>query len=132
MANPMEVILQDDEVDKVLAEHQLTRDYVRSAEYGYGRHVNQIWDDGEITSQKAGPLLDQRTLHMMAPGIRSPEHTAVIWLPEGPEKEEWPREPRCAYITHDGALLIRMIILRKYIKLLQDELTTTESEYKAG
>lgn len=31
-------------------------------------HVYQIWDDGEITSQKAGALLNQRILHMLVPG----------------------------------------------------------------
>lgn len=31
-------------------------------------HVYQIWEDGEITLQKSGPLLWNRTLHMLCPG----------------------------------------------------------------
>ena len=33
------------------------------------RHVKQIWEDGEHTSQKGGELLWQRTLHTFAPGL---------------------------------------------------------------
>lgn len=32
-------------------------------------HVQQIWEDGEITSQKGGELLWQRTLHCWRPPI---------------------------------------------------------------
>lgn len=32
-------------------------------------HVTQVWYDGEITSQKSGELLNQRTLHTMHPGL---------------------------------------------------------------
>ena len=37
----------------------------------YGKrvgHVFQVWEDGEITLQKSGPLLWQRTLHRVYPG----------------------------------------------------------------
>jgi hypothetical protein len=30
-------------------------------------HVYQVWQDGEITLQKCGPLLWQRNLHLIAP-----------------------------------------------------------------
>lgn len=33
--------------------------------------VYQIWEDGEITLQKSGSLLNQRNLHCIAPGIVS-------------------------------------------------------------
>lgn len=32
-------------------------------------HVYQIWEDGEITSQKGGDLLWERTLHSLVSGI---------------------------------------------------------------
>lgn len=32
--------------------------------------VKQVWEDGEITCQKSGDLLWQRTLHSFQPGIR--------------------------------------------------------------
>jgi hypothetical protein len=31
--------------------------------------VYQVWEDGEVTLQKAGPLLWQRSLHMIEPPI---------------------------------------------------------------
>ena len=34
-----------------------------------GGMVYQVWEDGEITLQKCGPLLWQRSLHMVGVGI---------------------------------------------------------------
>ena len=33
-------------------------------------HVRQVWEDGEITLQKSGSLLWQRSLHQMEPGLK--------------------------------------------------------------
>lgn len=46
--------------------------------------VYQIWEDGEVTVQKSGELLWQRTLHCDFPG----EEKGKLQLAEFPHKEE--------------------------------------------
>ena len=48
----------------LLANHN--EDLLHSPEGGDGAHVCQVWEDGEITSQKAGYLLHQRHLHTLS------------------------------------------------------------------
>lgn len=39
--------------------------------------VYQVWDDGEITLQKCGSLLWERTLHLIAPGFEKQENDCL-------------------------------------------------------
>lgn len=47
-----------------------------AAEEGY---VYQVWEDGEITLQKSGPLLWQRNLYCIEMGF--PDPVPVDWFP---------------------------------------------------
>lgn len=62
-----------------------------------GDHVYQVWQDGEITLQKCGRLLNRRSLHTVAPPMPA-RHP----MPRGD-----PRSNSYAYVTEEGALLIR-------------------------
>jgi hypothetical protein len=67
-------------------------------------HVYQIWEDGEITLQKCGPLLWARHLHMMQYG----EPSKAIALENFPHRHG---EHGYAYVTKEGADEIRKLIL---------------------
>ena len=63
-------------------------------------HVTQIWNDGEITTQKGGDLLWVRSLHIMEVGLLPPrlEGTDMPLLYNGFGH---------AFVTPDDADLIR-------------------------
>lgn len=42
-------------------------------------HVYQVWDDGEITSQKSGRLFGQRTIHCLRPAITKDIDKSIKW-----------------------------------------------------
>jgi hypothetical protein len=73
---------------------------------GEDGHVYQIWNDGELTSQKAGRLLWQRTLHTLcyplAPKVSFPMPT-VYSHKDGTSY---------AFVEHDAALQIRSLMAR--------------------
>jgi len=69
--------------------------------------VYQVWEDGEITLQKAGPLLWRRTLHSIYPG------TSGLPLLQLPEKFINSRDNLAhsyAFVTFENAILIRNLI----------------------
>lgn len=65
--------------------------------------VYQVWEDGEITLQKNGELLWQRSLHCMEAGLGD-KKVPLEWM-TGSNGEH-------AYIfcTHDDALIVRDMI----------------------
>lgn len=69
-------------------------------------HVYQIWEDGEITLQKSGPLLWQRNLHCIEMGFTDPD---VLPLDAFPHRF---RESHAfAYVSKEGAYEIRAALL---------------------
>lgn len=68
--------------------------------------VRQVWEDGEITCQKSGELLWQRTLHCLEPGDAA-KAVPLEWFPE------YGREGKHAYIFTDeaGSEAVRAAIL---------------------
>ena len=73
-------------------------------------HVYQVWGDGEVTMQKSGPLLWQRTLHQMEPPIDgAPVHSRTCKLPVA-EGEEGPWHRSFAFVTREGAYRVRRSI----------------------
>jgi len=64
--------------------------------------VYQVWEDGEITLQKCGELLWQRTLHMMEAGFRD-RKVPLEWMTSNGDH---------AYIfcTHEDAMTVRDMI----------------------
>ena len=74
-------------------------------------HVTQVWDDGEVTSQKAGDLLWQRTLHCFEEGCG-----IKLYL-----KDLFPEQTNGnGYVFTDsvGAYEIRLFILEHAKKML--------------
>jgi hypothetical protein len=71
-------------------------------------HVTQIWEDGEITMQKSGHLLDRRTLHCMKPGFDDVAAPLSIFPHKNKHKHAW------AYVTAEAAQTIRMAIWEEY------------------
>ena len=57
--------------------HEL--DNIEHAKSKSHTHVVQVWQDGEITFQKCGDLLWQRTLHQIVPPLR--HYVAGLKLP---------------------------------------------------
>ena len=51
---------------------------VRSDKYARGQHIQMVFEDGEISSTKAGDLLWQRTLHLFEFGV--PEKAIPVEL----------------------------------------------------
>lgn len=49
--------------------------------------IYQVWEDGEVTLQKCGPLLWQRNLHMISPG--NPSIDISEHLPNKDSKHAW-------------------------------------------
>jgi len=69
--------------------------------------VYQVWEDGEITLQKCGDLLWQRSLHSIWPGIEAAS-VPLDWFPNQTSNH--------AYIFTDeiGAKEVRQAILERY------------------
>jgi len=76
----------------------------------------QVWDDGEITSQKGGDLLWERTLHSSSPPINR----------EGvPDSIKWPEKHGShgfAFVTRDDAESIRVLIGEMHILNIKMEI----------
>lgn len=74
-------------------------------------HVTQVWSDGEITDQKAGSLLWQRTLRSIEggfPGI-NPDNTNILW-PEATSMGGY------IFCTREHAQEIRQAMMMAIIK----------------
>ncbi len=93
------------QVDEVLAEHGRTIEEVKSVE----GHCIQIWDDGEITSQKGGAILWNRTLHQAEPAV-----VPKIWI----ALEHQQGEHYYAHVSRAGAEKIRELIKQDYGRTL--------------
>lgn len=61
--------------------------------------VYQVWENGEITAQKGGSLLWQRTLHLHEFALNI--SISVAWMPERFQSHGY------AFTTKEGALAIR-------------------------
>ena len=83
--------------------------------------VRQVWGDGEVTLQKSGELLGQRSLHQVAPPI-TPEKYAMT-LPDGEQENEhgYVENPDKTYIFTDeaGAIAIRKEILSYWVYMCE-------------
>jgi hypothetical protein len=66
--------------------------------------VCQVWDDGEITSQKGGELLWNRTLHSIYPALG---FVTDVEFPCAHDSGH-----RYAVVTHDEALRVRSLMCR--------------------
>ena len=65
-----------------------------------GEHVIQLWEDGEITTQKGGGLMWQRILHALSwPLVSAKEH--CIQMPVAYNIHSY------ALVSHEQALEIR-------------------------
>jgi hypothetical protein len=87
-------------------------------------HVLQVWHDGEVTTQKAGELLWQRTLHCLAPSILA--HKGLWKLfPEQVSTGTF------IFTDERGALEIRQFFgdLSDLLQVLQHSLTLYICEY---
>lgn len=73
-------------------------------------HVFQIWDDGEITMQKSGDLLWQRSLHTMKPDI------GKVFELDFPHKRG---VHSFAYVTNENAIVIREEMKKELILEIQ-------------
>ena len=73
-------------------------------------HVYQVWSDGEVTLQKAGPLLWQRTLHSVNEPLSPNTETKIIW-------PEHMREHGFIYTDEAGVEAVRDA-LRAYTRTL--------------
>ena len=85
-------------------------------------HVYQVWEDGEITLQKSGSLLHQRTLIMIHPGTS-------IYLPS----EYFPNnDSRHGNIYTDevGAHTIRLEILKLAKTYIEQDVVWCEKKIK--
>jgi hypothetical protein len=81
-------------------------------------HVYQIWNDGEITLQKSGNLLNMRNLHTMESGFTLDKDTiySSYW---NIKKEDMPnRKDGSAYVTKDDAYRIRQMMAKYLIQEL--------------
>jgi hypothetical protein len=61
------------EHDRVITLEEIKEDIINSDNPSLSEkegHVTQLWNDGEITSQKSGGLLWQRTLHLIKSGLK--------------------------------------------------------------
>jgi hypothetical protein len=68
--------------------------------------VYQVWEDGEITLQKSGTLLWQRTLHSIVPGLHVKVPPTLM-----PEQSGKAHEMHgYAFVTEDDAKIIRDMI----------------------
>lgn len=78
-------------------------------------HVYQIWEDGEITIQKSGSLLNQRTLHIVAPAFDGKAAPLSIFPHRNSCKHGW------AYVTQEAAYTIRLAIWEVYVEVGAEE-----------
>lgn len=76
-------------------------------------HVYQVWNDGEVTSQKAGELLWQRSLHSMESGLEGVNITGLVW----PHSQQY-KNASYIFCTREDALKIRIAMLNLFIKAL--------------
>lgn len=98
--------------DKI-TEISLSEDFVRNNDnYPSGKHVCLVFQDGEMSSTKAGGLLHQRTLHLFEYGDKT-KTIPIEWFPYrmGNNKENG-----YVFCTHDnGKILSEMILEKKHI-----------------
>jgi hypothetical protein len=66
--------------------------------------VTQVWEDGEITTQKAGRLLWKRELHQQYPPLPGAKFQMPVALGAG--------EHSYAFVTHQDALRVRARMCR--------------------
>lgn len=128
----MKAATENLEVTALLSEHGISaEDAADPDKYGHGEHITMIWDDGEITSQKAGSLLWQRTLHQFERPVTRKNGFPMVWLPEAhtDDTDGWDGH-RYAFVTAEGAYLIRRIILLEMMKWLTSMMEYNEASIK--
>lgn len=81
-------------------------------------HVTQVWHDGEITIQKSGDLLGQRTLHTVRPGLECEK----LSMPPGDFQHQNQSGNGFIYCTPEDAATIRDAIFERAKLLIIDSL----------
>ena len=81
-----------------------------------GKHVFQLWSDGEITKQKGGSLLNQRSLHSFNPGFAFPSDQMMLDI-YNLQKSDFPIDGSI-YCTGSDALRIRQLMAQYHMVVL--------------
>lgn len=76
-------------------------------------HVYQLWQDGEITSQKAGELLWQRSLHQAESGLEGVRIPGLVF----PHKKQW-GDNSYLFCTEADARKIRQAMVEVFVAAL--------------
>lgn len=82
-----------------------------------GKHVTQLWWDGEITSQKGGSLLNQRSLHSFESGFPFPE-ADILMASYNFHKSEFPDGTGYIFCTSADAHRIRGLMAMYHMIVL--------------
>ena len=77
--------------------------------------VTQVWADGEVTSQKSGSLLGQRSLHTIEQGVEGLDIPGIVW----PEKNF--RDIGFIYTNEEGKEQLREAMVIAYVNAILGE-----------
>jgi hypothetical protein len=80
-----------------------------------GGMVSQDWADGEVTSQKCGSLLGQRSLHQIEPGVEGLDIPGIVW----PNKNF--RDIGFIYTDDAGTKALREAMVVAYVNAILGE-----------